>query len=168
MPDPSSTPTATPTGLSSSQSDAARGARGQAAFATLQQNSQLDALRAELLKANVPQATVDTVFKVVTLGLTPQNYNFYGYVDVLGTSVSLGSFVGIRQSGFQPGVTTLPPDGYVIFHFPPNDPKYWAEFARAQNYHLRLQVSYTWLYGAKEPTIDSIFTMAETTSYEQG
>lgn len=92
--------------------------------APAQRESQLRHLRELMRHANVPEATINQVVEDQT-----QTFYFWGYVTTIlyddqRTEVSFG------------GETN------VIFHFPPNPPKYLQEIIRAQSHpHLAVYIA---------------------------
>jgi hypothetical protein len=116
----------------------------------VQQQSRLGVLRAALLNANVDARTVDQVVQHQEQQEV-QIFDVAGWVAAIGLAPTLPYGPGqppntwavdIVIHGIQPGTNNPTWDTIPEFLFPPNDPKYVPELARAQNFNLRAHIGY--------------------------
>jgi hypothetical protein len=113
----------------------------------IQQQAQMKGLLEALKKANVPDATAtDAVNQAAQT--QSQVRTISCHVSQIGTAADL-TWVSVVRIG-NPRQGEAPQATDILF--PPNDPKYLAEFVRAQNYNLPIYLSLNEPSG-QEPTV---------------
>ena len=115
----------------------------------VRQHVQLTGLREQLRKANVPDATANNVVNQ-TAQAQSSSIAFGCHVAQIGTTQDFAWVTIVRRLGEM----GHPLQTYDLL-FPPNDPKYLAEFVRAQNYQFPIWLSLNMQPG-QEPTIEYI------------